>query len=122
MRTSRFLLFLALVCAPTISSAKAVKIGVGAQTCAKFAQDYAVDTRVEETYYTWAQGFISSQNLTHSANHGEGSEVDLVPEGVTEAWHKSVIREYCALNPLKPYTMAVLVLMQKLAEESARGK
>jgi hypothetical protein len=78
-------------------------MGVGALSCAQFAEDYRKDTTTEQTYFTWAQGYMSGLNAgTENANK---VSVDLHSKTLVD--QKIAIREYCAAHPLAQYALSV---------------
>lgn len=110
----------AIVAAPVASSSPddpAVFRGIGADTCANFARDYAQSPNVEAKYYNWAQGFMSGANMITGVA-GDGYR-DL--DGDIDA-QKLSIREYCDAHPSNEFTQAVVALYQSLPHRSYTPK
>lgn len=84
-------------------------MGVGANSCAKFAKDYQRNpTLWEEFYFFWAQGWMSGFN-----NSRVGKEQrDLNSMEVSE--QEKFIRDYCNNPPSEDYHIAVLNLYLEL--------
>lgn len=79
-------------------------MGVGGQTCGEFADAYRRDPHIAETiYFTWAQGFMSGQNVLVVL--ATGKTVDLSAVSLTEL--EARIRDYCDAHPLAVYYFAV---------------
>lgn len=98
------------VCAGPINAKEpALTVGAGARTCAQFARDYTADPELIETlYFTWAQGYLSG------FARASGTKLDLMPSARGETWQKSYVREYCAKNPLSPFSEAAASLNLEL--------
>lgn len=78
--------------------------GLGTNSCAQFAKDYAATTETAENFYfTWAQGFMSALNLNAITENRPYRDVGAI--GMTE--QKSAIRSYCNLHPLASFVEAV---------------
>ena len=81
--------------------------GPGAMSCAQFAKMYQADPSSETMFYTWAQGFWSSMNLTAQATQGQMR--DLAGDD-----NRRALRAFCANNPLKDYMDGILETYPKL--------
>src|SRR5271155_4780470 len=77
----------------------AAVMGYGVATCAQFAQDYQINTAVENSYFNWAQGFMSALNL--AAGMGKGSTRDL--NALRTDDQKAYVRTYCSSHPLDEF-------------------
>jgi hypothetical protein len=81
-------------------------MGVGSQSCAKFAQDYAKDVSAELFYFTWAQGFMTGLNMVAALDkkniRNMGGEIIQLQQ--------QRIREYCSEHPLDDYMQAVATM------------
>jgi hypothetical protein len=106
---------LAMVLAASVANAQhykgALTAGTGSLTCGKFAQDYAHNTRIEDIYFNWAQGFMSGVNVMETTveHHFPNDLSARPPEDL-----KSEIRSYCGEHPLALYIEAVAYTMSLL--------
>ena len=87
--------------------------GAGTVTCGKFAADYQKSPEVfEDTYFTWAQGFMSATNA-HLVSVDNSSQMrDL--NGWSHERQLRYIRDYCDKHPLQMYIEAVRGLFWSL--------
>lgn len=84
--------------------------GLGATSCAEFAQLYKRDPKSTELYFfTWAQGYMSGLNMGLLASKQPAKELGSETNDQTLA-----LRTYCSDNPLKTYMDAVLDLWKSL--------
>ena len=95
-----------LLMAPATALAYPVQ-GPGAMSCAQFAKMYQADPSSETIFYTWAQGFWSSMNLTRQAAQGQMRDL-----GGDD--NRRALRAFCANNPLKDYMDGILETYGKL--------
>src|SRR6516164_8038693 len=72
--------------------------GPGAQTCGEFAFDYRVNRNTENTYFDWAEGFISGMNWIDAMTDHTAKNI----MALSIADQKQVIRNYCNDHPLVP--------------------
>ena len=84
--------------------------GPGAQTCGEFAFDLRVNRNTENTYFDWAEGFISGMNWIDAMTHHTAKNI----MALSVEDQKQVIRSYCNEHPLPPYWEAVIDLYNKL--------
>jgi hypothetical protein len=84
--------------------------GPGAQTCGEFAFDLRVNRNTENTYFDWAEGFISGMNWADAINDHTAKNI----MALSVADQKQVIRDYCNEHPLASYVEAVLDLYNRL--------
>jgi hypothetical protein len=76
--------------------------GAGTYTCAEFAQQYKESPQFVETlYFSWAQGFMTGQNLGARIRRDFGGDIET---------QKGILRKCCADNPIKSYGEAVVDL------------
>jgi hypothetical protein len=88
-----------------------MEMGVGVQTCGEFADAYRRDPHVAETiYFTWAQGFMSGQNVLVVLATGKTVDLSAVSMNQLEAG----VREYCDAHPLAMFDIAVENLYRSL--------
>jgi hypothetical protein len=85
--------------------------GLGAGTCAQFAQDYRKTPDAAETiYFNWAQGFMTGRNtalaMAKQTTHDLNS-IRIIDQ-------KASIRSYCDAHPLNFFFIAVLDLFESL--------
>jgi hypothetical protein len=86
----------------------ALVMGIGAKTCAGFAEEYRQDPdHWEIIYFSWAQGWMSGVN---TANIQTARNVNSVP--VPD--QKMYLRRYCDEHPSDNYVDAVVQLFQML--------
>jgi hypothetical protein len=108
-RTATAVLFGIFVLVPYSAAASEMQ-GLGATSCAEFAQLYQMDpSSSENSYFDWAQGFMSGLNWGMHANKGRMREL----AGVVANQQRD-IRNYCADNPLKTYRHSVIELYKNL--------
>jgi hypothetical protein len=84
--------------------------GPGVRTCGEFAFDYRVNLNTENTYFDWAEGFMSGMNRTDVMNDHTAKNI----MALSTADQKQVIRNYCNEHPLAPYWEAVIDLYDRL--------
>jgi hypothetical protein len=84
-------------------------MGFGTSTCAMFNNSYR---GLEETYFVWAQGFMSGMNFALSIDPTGGRYADLSAKSISE--QKTYIRLYCHNHPSDAYLQAVLNLYSEL--------
>lgn len=83
--------------------------GPGATSCAEFAKMYQASPKIEEIFFTWAQGYMSAINMSVLAADRSPREL-----GGEPADQERAFRDYCANNPLKNYMDGVLEVYGKL--------
>lgn len=111
--TASAIAFLAMLSMDAASAATDPKMemGIGVQTCGQFAAAYRDDPHVAETiYFTWAQGFMSGQNVLVVL--ATGKTVDL--SGMSMDALQASIRDYCDAHPLAMFDVAVENLYRSL--------
>ena len=107
-----------LLMAPDAAAAeKATAVaGAGGTTCAVFASRYKENIeKVENVYFTWAQGFMSGLNTGLIASHSETP--DLHPNDFDTEDQQRYIRHYCDQHPLADYYAAVMDLYMEMREK-----
>ena len=72
--------------------------GPGAQNCGEFAFDLRVNRNTENTYFDWAEGFISGMNWIDAMTDHTAKNI----MALSIADQKQVIRNYCNDHPLVP--------------------
>ena len=81
--------------------------GVGAATCAQFAQDYKENPdETEAVYISWAYGMMTGLNLVKGTRRE--TIIDLSSKTIKEA--ESFLRHFCDEYPLKEYEDGVIEL------------
>jgi len=104
-------LALAILIQPTSSKADYAYAGMGATACGKIAQEYRQNpTAIEGLMMTWAQGFMSGENLSISPRSTQYR--DLAALSVDA--QKESLRNYCDEHPMAEFVKAVLDLYFKL--------
>jgi hypothetical protein len=85
--------------------------GLGMRSCAQFAGDYqAQPTVAENTYYVWAEGFMSGLNLESTVARLPNRNLASIDMQAAQV----EIRSYCNAHPLAPYYGAVVEIYNKL--------
>jgi hypothetical protein len=79
-------------------------MGFGVDSCAEFSQRFQVNISIENTYFDWAQGFMSGANTLAQAEKLNSHDLS----ALTVEDEKSRIRSYCAAHPLNNYYEAVI--------------
>ena len=110
MRNIRILMTVSLLVTPTAGLANPVE-GPGATTCAQFSSMYRANSGIEDSFFIWAQGYMSALNMNVLTSKLPPREL----AGV--ATQKGTIRSYCADNPLKNYMDGVIELYKKLPHQ-----
>ena len=86
-------------------------MGMGAETCGKFSEEYK--SRADDAefdYFNWAQGFMSGMNvMSVTANKGFRN---LAAKSIPE--QRASIRDYCNTKPLAYFKDAVMALYASL--------
>jgi hypothetical protein len=86
-------------------------MGPGVKSCADFISDYRADpATAEDSYFLWAQGFMSGFNGAHLSI--DGTSYDLSSISLSE--QKRMLRDYCDSNPQSIYAKAVVDLYGRL--------
>jgi hypothetical protein len=90
--------------------------GMGTIFCGAFniAIQYDKSEGTEETFFVWAQGFMSGLNV----GAPPGINVRLVPEQFNSDRQKAFLRDYCAKNPNNKLHDGVRALYFKLHDLS----
>jgi hypothetical protein len=93
-------------------------MGAGNASCAKFAEGYRLDPeRIEQFYFSWAQGLMSGINIARLAMKQPIRDLN--------AWRvadqESHIRQFCDQRPLSNYADAVNDLFRALPEVSPQS-
>ena len=107
MRIIPVLMAISLLLTHTAGWANTVE-GPGATTCAQFSNMYRANSGIEDTFFTWAQGYMSALNMNVLMSKLPPREL---AGGV--ATQKGTIRSYCTDNPLKNYMDGVIELYKK---------
>jgi hypothetical protein len=94
---------------PTSSKADFAFSGVGAISCGTLSQDYRQNpTQTENMMMTWAQGFMSGENIALPPGHYR----DL--QAMTLEAQESFLRNYCDEHPMAEFIKAAIELYLKL--------
>ena len=105
------LVVLVAIQSSSAASDEAYAMGPGANSCAKFAKDLAIDPMViEATYFSWAQGYMSGMNSISDVIAARTR--DLQAKSTVD--ERGAIRAFCDAHPLKLYMEAVLTLYRSL--------
>lgn len=90
-------------------AAEAVLAGLGADTCAGYAESMRLDTKYTDTLYrSWAQGLMSGMNGSHAAHHEPW--VDLLSVSYPVQAQTAFLHGYCDQHPLASFAEAVAAL------------
>jgi hypothetical protein len=110
---SRALLMFCILLAVTFSASAAEKKketlvlqGLGATSCAQFADFFRDSPKIEEEYFDWAQGFMSGLNMN--------ADVYVVLNAKSIDEEKRFLRRYCDAHPLGEFMDAIYDLMKTL--------
>jgi len=106
---------LAMVIVATAASADdtGAAYGLGVHSCGEFAKLYAANPNItENTYFAWAEGFMSGLNASALADNFPHRRI----EGGNASMQSYLlsIRTYCDAHPLSPYYGAVVNLYNSL--------
>jgi hypothetical protein len=89
---------------------KRIGSGVGVAKCSELTSQYSEEkTATMLTFISWAQGFMSANNLTSAKNDNTYRSL----EGEAEQQFKFLLT-FCGENPDEYYTTAVLALYQAM--------
>jgi hypothetical protein len=111
MRDIRVLMTMSFLVTHTAGLASPVE-GPGTTTCAQFSSMLRANSGIEDTFFTWAQGYMSALNMNIVTSKLPAREL---ADGV--ATQKATIRSYCAENSLKSYMDGVIELYKKLPHQ-----
>jgi hypothetical protein len=81
----------------------AFEMGIGLSTCAEFAQTFQASISIEDSYFKWAQGYMSGFNTAFAVAKAATRDLN----GLTLEDEKTHIRDYCSTHPLDQYVTAV---------------
>jgi hypothetical protein len=95
-----------------VSSYAAPEAGPGASNCLKFARSYNRNPALEEHYFIWAQGYMSS--VVMMAPGGIDDNLNLSPASYPKEGQMAWSRSVCAQDPFRSYGHAVRVLYRHL--------
>lgn len=91
----------------------AIEMGIGAQTCASFADHlYREGLHTEDMFFDWAQGYMSGVNLAQLMRGIDSKNLN----AVSIEDEKKELRGYCNNHPTAPYSVAVIVLFKTLPD------
>jgi hypothetical protein len=108
------IVFLTFAVFPALPEEKMAILGSGAQTCAKFADDYRRDpTFWEAVYFYWALGYMSGVNMERLRAGQPAHNL----AGRPPADMQASLRLYCDRHPLALYTEAVMDLLSSLPKK-----
>jgi hypothetical protein len=86
-------------------------MGMGAETCGKFSEEYkARGEDAEFDYFNWAQGFMSGMNVMSVTEKKDFR--NLAAKSIPE--QRASIRDYCNTRPLAYFKDAVVALYGSL--------
>jgi hypothetical protein len=104
-------LFLAgAFCAATAQAETSAIMGPGAVLCAEFNRGYrAAGKKIEDHFFTWAQGFMSGVN---DALYDTVGYRDL--RSLSVAQQKQSLRAFCLQNPTSKYRDAIPPLLKSM--------
>src|ERR1700685_791618 len=89
----------ALGIGPNAARAETAALGAGTFTCASFAKHLAADPTAEDTFFVWAQGFLSGINAGYLGTSNQSADLD----SKSPREQERVVRQYCATHPQKLY-------------------
>jgi hypothetical protein len=103
-----FVLGTAFLCSHAQAAGPAGVAGVGAEGCATLTKTLAATpSLMTQTYYPWAQGYMSGVNGVFIANSRPYREIAGDPAG-----QQKFIANYCVKNPAMKMLDAVIALYQ----------
>jgi hypothetical protein len=83
-------------------------VGVGLEHCAEFTKKLAATPALtDQTYFPWAEGYMSGVNGVFIANRKAYRELARDPAG-----QKKTLTDFCAYNPKSTILDAVIALYQ----------
>ena len=96
-----------------MSGANAQVVGLGAKSCAQFAQEYLEAPEIAEPlYFTYAQGYMSALNILMRALKNPIYDLAAWPVSRQEA----SLRNFCDRNPSAEFVFAVQNLLEALPQ------
>jgi hypothetical protein len=99
-----FLLATAIVSVTPVLAAPLFITGHGADSCAEFAQSRVIAPTVEESYWVWAQGFMSGVNTIFLTQKLDSYNL----AATSEDDQKKALRDYCSAHPNDNFETAVV--------------
>jgi hypothetical protein len=91
-------------------AAESIAEGAGNSTCAEFNKESAQISSAEDTYFVWAEGYMTGMNFTEINDSGQSR--NLFSKSESEQEH--AIHRLCAGHPDQPYFNAVIVFFHSL--------
>jgi hypothetical protein len=90
--------------------------GLGVQTCEQFARDDAENPRIEDSYFAWAQGYMTGLNVARTLHK-------LSPKNLN-SWTKedqeAFVHNYCDQHPVAKYAEAAFTLFHALKQSGSQ--
>lgn len=114
-RFSAILMMMAAA-SPVVAADGSSLTGVGAATCTDFYQGYMAIPQVEDSYFAWAEGFMSGLNSMMSADKQPTRDLS----AMTMDAEKAYLRDYCSSHSADTYPSAVAKLFFSLKQVPAR--
>jgi hypothetical protein len=90
--------------------------GIGVTRCHEFNQQIDREPKLEDYYFSWAQGFMSGVLLR--GRTGQDETVALVQAQHPPEQQREFLKSYCRRNPLRYYFHATAALYQQLGGTS----
>ena len=115
MRALFMVLMGLLVASAQAQTKPSAAMGIGTSTCAQFADLYRLDPSFEDTYFSWAQGFLSGWNSAQIAAKEPYWDLASLDTKAQEAY----LRSYCDQPPLGNFFGAVMNLTTQFKRNSA---
>lgn len=103
---------LSVLVANAVQAQTVKTVGPGAVACRQFNRDHSRDPYQEREYFAWAQGLMSGILLRSPAGVDQG--LDLTPTDMKVPEQMAYVRRFCAENPDRDYSDAVLALYKEL--------
>jgi len=89
-----------------------IVLGHGANTCTDYTEGRLVAKQVENSYFDWAQGFMSAMNVMQAAAKTPTRNV----MHLSDDNMKKALQTYCAGHPADLFVIAVTKTFQALPE------
>jgi len=95
-----------LATAPATAEEKRIASGAGVSTCKQFLEDYAAEpSRTIFTFFSWAQGFMTAQNIITANSNKTYRSL----EGTIEQ-QQEFLQKYCKEYPDHYFSSAVTAM------------
>ena len=117
MKTKLAFVFLLASALPAAAAATPVPIvvGHGTNSCTDFSEGRLIALQVENSYYDWAQGYMSALNTVAAAQKTPTRNI----ARITDDKQKKALQTYCSAHPTDSFMAAVTKIFFDIPETPA---